>query len=97
VKENLNYLVVSIGPECLAINSDHIREKVCSSFNGKSKDICLDFSKTLCIDAAGVGVIAAVVFEGRRRGFNITMRGAKGAVLELLTSTGLNRLSLWSD
>lgn len=93
MKEGSNYSVVAIGPDCLAINSDRIRSKICSCFTGEAKEICLDFSKTLCIDAAGVGVIAALVFEGRRKGFIISMKGARGAVLEMLTATGLYRLA----
>lgn len=93
MKESSNYTVVAIGSDCLAINSDHIRSKICGYFTGESKEICLDFSNTLCIDAAGVGVIAALVFEGRRKGFTLSMKGAEGAVLEMLTATGLYRLA----
>ncbi len=96
MKENGNCFVVSIGSECLATNADCVRDKIYSFFTGDSIAICLDLSNTLYMDAAGVGVIAAVVFEGRRKGINISMRGAKGAVLDLLTSTGLYRLSSWS-
>jgi anti-anti-sigma factor len=93
VGKNSNYTVVTIGSDCLAINADRIRSKICSCFTGEPKEICLDFSKTICIDAAGVGVIAALVFEGRRKGFTISMKGAKGAVLEMLTATGLYRMA----
>ena len=97
MKENSNYVVVTIGPECLAVNADCVRDKIYSFFTGESTAICLDFNDTLYMDAAGVGIIAAVVFEGRRKGVNISMRGAKGSVLDMLTSTGLYRLSSWSE
>jgi len=97
VKENSNYVVVTIGPECLAVNADCVRDKIYSFFTGKATAICLDFNDTLYMDAAGVGIIAAVVFEGRRKGVNISMRGATGSVLDMLTSTGLYRLSSWSE
>ena len=93
MKKKSDSTVVAIGPDCLAINSDRIRNKICSCFTDEPKEICLDFSNTICIDAAGVGVIAALVFEGRRKGVTISMKGARGAVLELLTATGLYRLS----
>lgn len=97
MKEDYNYFVVTIGPECLAVNADCIRDRVYKFFKGESTAICLDFKDTLYMDAAGVGVIAAVVFEGRRKGVNISMKGATGSVLDMLTSTGLYRLPSWSD
>lgn len=85
-------IVVDIGSECLAVNAGVIRDKILNSLVTHEADICLDFSNTRHIDAAGIGVIAAMLFEGRRRGITFSMRGAAGSVLDMLTMTGMNRV-----
>lgn len=85
-------LIISIGPECLALNSDSLRENLFSILKNPYQDICLDFSQTRFIDAAGVGVIAATVYEARRKSQTMSMSGATGSVLHMLMSTGVDRL-----
>lgn len=85
-------IVVDIGPECLAVNSDTIRNKILTSLVTQKIEICLDFVNTRHIDAAGIGVIAAMLFEGRRRGITFSMRGATGSVRDMLIVTGMNRV-----
>ena len=84
-------LDIMVGPECLATNADVLRERLYNALRGEYSEIYLDFTDTLHMDAAGVGVIAAVIFEGRRRGYSILMKGASGSVLDILTATGLYR------
>ncbi|WP_312560270.1 STAS domain-containing protein [Anaerospora sp.] len=85
-------LTIFIGPECLALNSTALRENLFHTLTTSYKNICLDFSQTRFIDAAGVGVIAATVYEARRKSQSISMSGASGSVLQMLMSTGIDRL-----
>lgn len=85
-------LIILIGPECLALNANDLRESLFDALTTSYQEICLDFSQTRFIDAAGVGVIAAMVYEGRRKSKSISMSGASGSVLQMLMSTGIDRL-----
>ena len=84
-------LIILIGLECLALNSNDLRESLFDALTTSNQEICLDFSQTRFIDAAGVGVIAAMVYEGRRKNKSISMTGASGSVLQMLRSTGIDR------
>lgn len=89
---NGNLITLLIGPECLAINSESLRNELFGLLHEPYEEICLDFSATRLIDAAGVGVIAATVYEARRNKRTIVMTGAAGSVLNMLRSTGIDRL-----
>lgn len=89
---NGNSITLVIGPECLAINSESLRSELFRLVQEPYEEICLDFSSTRLIDAAGVGVIAATVYEARRKKRTIVMTGAVGSVLNMLRSTGIDRL-----
>ena len=89
---NGNIITLLLGHECLAINSESLRTSLFQILNEPHEEICLDFSATRLIDAAGIGVIAATVYESRRRKCKLTMTGATGSVLNTLLSTGIDRL-----
>ncbi|WP_371362768.1 hypothetical protein SRRS_38410 [Sporomusa rhizae] len=90
---NYEQITIDIGSECLAVNSDVIKDKILDCFiEQQQKEICFDFTNTKHMDAAGLGVIASLIFEGRRKRVTFSMKGATGSVLDMLTATGLSRI-----
>lgn len=80
-----------VGKECLATNADSLTKELTMLLSGPHEAVFLDLSKTQYIDAAGIGVLAAAVFEARRKGRVLRAFGATGTVLDILTQTGVDR------
>lgn len=92
MQNNDDRIIVNVDTECVAINVESLRKKLFGFFDASYKEICLDFANTRHMDAAGVGVIVAAVYEARRRGMGISMTRASGPVRNLLISVGFDRM-----
>ena len=89
--ESDNLITVTLPDQCIATNANSIKDQI-NKFVGGPKYICLDFSQTRHIDAAGIGAIAAAIFQARPKGHVLSMKGADGQVLDMLAATGVDRL-----
>lgn len=90
--ESDNIITVTLPDQCIATNANSIKDQIYKFVGGPYKYICLDFSETRHIDAAGIGAIAAAVFQARPKGHVLSMKGADGQVLDMLAATGVDRL-----
>ncbi len=90
--EGDNLVTVTLPDQCIATNANSIKDQINKFAGGPYKYICLDFSETRHIDAAGIGAIAAAVFQARPKGYVLSMQGATGQVLDMLAATGVDRL-----
>ncbi|WP_371377958.1 STAS domain-containing protein [Sporomusa aerivorans] len=87
-----NIITLTLPNQCIATNADDIKAQIFPLIDGPYKHICLDFSETNHVDAAGIGAIAAAIFQARRKGHLFSMKGANGQVLDILIATGVDRL-----